>query len=227
MTKAKKGEGIKKQIVLVMALLLIVTATAYAYDAGDFQIWNANVEEFKVNNNSKIALEQEFRWADNASEFYYHHYDAGFFYDLKKYLNVGAGYRHIYELKQSKFKIENEPYICLGLIWDSKGFKFEDRSRMEYRHFSYQTDLWRYRNKFTVKAPWKFTKIEIQPYLSDEIFVGLNRNTQFNQNRFYSGFGMNLTKNVKAEAYYMIQSTKSSKIWKDVNVLGTKLKIAF
>ncbi|MDP2911690.1 MAG: DUF2490 domain-containing protein [Candidatus Omnitrophota bacterium] len=217
----------KKQIVLVMALLLIVTAMAYAYDDGDFQVWNTDVEEFKINNNSKIALEEEFRWGDNANEFYYQHYDAGFFYNLEKYLNIGGGYRHIYELKNGKFKQESEPYITATLLWDIKGFKFEDRNRMEYRYFDYQADSSRYRNKITMKLPCNLTKIGIQPYLSDEIFISFGGTNQFNQNRFSSGIGMNLTKNVKAEIYYMLQSAKSSGKWTDINVLGTKLKVAF
>ena len=217
----------KKQIVLVMVLMLIVIAAAYAYDDGDFQVWNTDVEEFKVNNNSKIALEEEFRWGDNANEFYYQHYDAGFFYNLEKYLNVGGGYRHIYELKNGKFKQESEPYITATLLWDIKGFKFEDRNRMEYRYFDYQADSSRYRNKITMKLPCKLTKIGIQPYLSDEIFVSFGGTNQFNQNRFSSGIGMNLTKNVKAEIYYMLQAAKSSGKWTDINVLGTKLKVAF
>jgi len=217
----------KKQIVLVMALLLIVTAGAYAYDDGDFQVWNTDAEEFKVNNDSKIALEEEFRWGDNANEFYYHHYDAGFFYNLKKYLSIGCGYRHIYELKKGKFKQESEPYITAALSWDFKGFKFEDRNRMEYRYFDYQADSSRYRNKITMKLPWKFTKAGIQPYLSDEIFVSFGGTNQFNQNRFSSGFGLNLTKNIKAEIYYMLQDTRSPGRWTDTNILGTKLKAAF
>jgi len=225
--KTKKGGSMKKQIVLVMALLLIVTVMAYAYDDGDFQVWNTDVEEFKINSNSKIALEEEFRWGDNANEFYYHHYDAGVFYNLKKYLNIGGGYRHIYELKKGKFKQESDPYITATLLWDIKGFKFEDRNRIEYRYFDYQADSSRYRNKITMKLPWKLTKIGIQPYLSDEFFVSFGGTNQFNQNRFSSGIGMNLTSNVKAEAYYMLQAAKSSGKWMDTNVLGTKLKIAF
>jgi len=207
--------------------LAIISTKVYAYDDGDFQAWNTDVEEFKINDDSKIALEEEFRWGDNANEFFYHHYDLGFFYNLKKYLNIGGGYRHVYELKKGKFKIENEPYVTLTLLWGLLGIKFEDRSRMEYRHFDYQTDSWRYRNKFTVKSPWKFTKIEIQPYVSDEILVGFGTTNQLNQNRFSSGLAMNLTKNIKAEIYYMLVTSKSAGIWTDANVLGTKLKIAF
>ena len=221
----------KKKILIAIFILglfsIILNIELYAYDDGDFQVWNTDVEEFKINDDSKLALEEEFRWGDNANEFYYHHYDIGFFYNLKKYLNIGGGYRHIYELKKGKFKIENEPYVTLTLLWGLKGLKLEDRSRMEYRHFDYQADSWRYRNKLTMKLPWKFTKMEIQPYLSDEILIGFGGISEFNQNRYSCGLGMNLTKNVKAEIYYMLQSTKSSGRWIDANVLGTKVKLVF
>jgi hypothetical protein len=217
----------KKFILAIIGLALILTTKVYAYDDGDFQVWNTDVEEVKINKDSKLAFEEEFRWGDNANEFYYHHYDIGFFYNLEKWLNIGGGYRHIYELKKGKFKLENEPYLTATLFSDLKGFKIEDRNRTEYRHFDYQSDSWRYRNKVTVKLPWKFTKLEIQPYISDEIFIGFDGATELNQNRFSPGLTMNLTKNLKLDVYYMLQDSKSSGKWVDANILGTKLKLAF
>jgi len=218
----------RKIIYAMIGLTLFLTGKVYAYDNGDFQIWNTDVEEVKINKEARIAFEEEFRWGKDASEFYYQHYDAGFFYDLRSWLNVGGGYRQVYELVKGKFKPENEPYMTATLLWDLEGFKFEDRNRMEYRYFNYKDDSWRYRNRITLKLPWKFTKIDIQPYLSDEIFIGFaGVPADLNQNRFSSGLTMNLTKNIKADIYYMIQSTKSSNKWTDANVLGTKLKIAF
>ena len=217
----------KKVIFVVIGLALFLAANVYAYDDGDFQVWNTDVEEFKINKNAKIAFEQEFRWGNNASEFYYQHYDDGLFYDLQKWLNIGGGYRQVYESKRGKFKLENEPYVTATLFWDLEGLKLEDRSRMEYRHFDYQEDSWRYRNKVTMKLPWKFTKLEIQPYVSDEVFVGFGSINQFNQNRFSAGTAMSITKNIKAEIYYMLQTTKGTGKWVDANVLGTKLKIVF
>jgi hypothetical protein len=216
----------KKVSFIIIGLVLMVTAKIHAYDGHDFQVWNTDVEEFKINNDAKIALEEEFRWQGNANEFYYHHYDIGFFYNLKKFLNIGGGYRHVYELKKGKFKLENEPYVTTALFWGLLGFKFEDRNRMEYRHFDYQADSWRYRNKFTVKLPWKFTKLEVQPYIADEIFLDF-QNKAFSRNRFYSGFGMSLTSNLKAEIYYLLQSTRSGVRWIDANVLGSKVKLSF
>ena len=91
----------------------------------------------------------------------------------------------------------------------------------------YQADAGRYRNKLTVKAPWKVTPLQLQPYFSDEVFFSFGGPNVFNQNRVSVGLGMNLGKRVKAEMYFLLQSSKSSGKWSDTNVLGTKLKIAF
>ncbi len=70
--------------------------------------------------------------------------------------------------------------------------------------------------------------MKIQPFISDEFFFKFN-GIDINENRFSAGFGLNLTKNIKGEIYYMLRSTKNTNIctWNDTNVLGTKLKISF
>ncbi len=218
----------RKAFYILIGLILVTAQKAYAFDNHDFQIWNTDVEEFKINASSRMALEEEFRLGGNAGDFYYQHYDLGFIHDLNKYLNIGAGYRQIYEKKNSSFKQENEPYVSATVFYDLNGFKLDSRSRLEYRHFDYQSDSWRYRNKFNVKFPWKFTSMQIQPYVADEIFIKLN-GIVLNTNRLYAGLGFNLTKNLKGEVYYLLQDTENTDThkWTDINVLGTKLKISF
>jgi hypothetical protein len=218
----------KQMVLLALFLILIVCATAYAYDDRDFQIWNTNAQDFKINEDLRLTLEEEFRWADNANEFFYHHYDVGIFYSFSKFINLAAGYRHIYGLNNGKFKLENDPYLIATLSWQEQGFVLGSRNRLEYRHFEYQGDSWRYRNKFTLKLPWKFSKIQIQPYLADEIFIAFgNSQEEFNQNRVASGFSMKLSEQIKAELYYMLVSTKKPDEWSDANVLGIKMKVSF
>lgn len=212
--------------ILMIGLVLMATGLVFAYDDGDFQIWYTGSQEKKIDKDTKVALEEEFRFGDDANEFYYHHYDAGLVYSINKNLDLGLNYRQVYEKKKGKFKEENRPYVNATLKQDFLGFKFEDRNRLQYRHFDYQSDCWQYRNKFTLKFPWKFTKIEIQPYLADEIFLGF-QNKAFSHNRFYSGLGMSLAKNLKAEIYYLLQSSRSADKWVDANVSGTKVKLAF
>jgi hypothetical protein len=134
----------------------------------------------------------------------------------------------VYELKKCYFKEENEPYLVGTFFADIKGFAFDSRNRFEYRNFDYQKDSWRYRNKFTLKFPWKFTKLDISPFVSDELLIGIsNRITELNQNRAYAGLGLNIINNIKAELYYLFLNTKSSGNWVKSNVFGTKVKVSF
>ena len=216
-----------KKYFLIAAISLLFFSWAQAYETHDFQVWNTDIEELKINKNSKVAFEQEFRWGDNANEFFYQHYDLGYFYNWKKWLMVGGGYRHVIELKSGKWKVENEPYLSATLSGKVAGCSIDSRSRLEYNHYDYQEDAWRYRNKFTGKLPWKFTKLEIQPYIADEVFVKFAGWSGFNQNRLSGGLTMKFFKNLNGEIYYMLQSSKSAGIWKENNVLGTKFKLSF
>lgn len=102
---------------------------------------------------------------------------------------------------------------------------FKDRSRLEYRIKEDDDNSWRYRNKLSVDLPFKWTKLNIQPYIADEIFYNFDENT-LNRNRAYAGFKILFLENLRGEIYYMHQSTKSSE-WKGCNILGTSLKSAF
>lgn len=217
----------KKVALVVLGMVLFLAVNAHAYDDGDFQVWNTDVEEIQLKKDLKLAFEQEFRWGDNVKEFYYQHYDVGLFYSLNKYWSVGGGYRHILNKTRGKFLVENQPSVTVTFSSQFAGFKYDDRSRFEYNHFDYKDDTWKYRNKLTVKAPWKFTKLEIQPFVADEIFFLFDDGSRLSENRATAGLAMNITKNLKGEIYYMLRIVKSGVKWVDTNVLGTKLKLVF
>lgn len=212
----------------VLALCLAaVPADLYAYDRGDFQIWNTEYEDIKIYKNVKFSMEQEFRFGENATELYYQHYDFGFVYGFDKMLDLGFSYRLVYERYKQKWREEDIPNANATLKFDLWKFKIDDRNRLEYRHFRFREDFIRYRNRFTLKYPFDFAGIKVSPYAGDEIFISSN-GTGFSENRFSSGVEFGLTKYVKADLYYMLKSSRvSGDKWTDANVLGTKLKIAF
>jgi hypothetical protein len=220
---------VKRCIFILAILVSFLNFRAYAYDDDDgaFQIWLTTLQEFKVKDRLKIALEEEFRWGDQAREFYYQHYDLGLIYILNRYWDIGGGYRHIYELSKNKFKEENEPYITATLKLKMGDFSFNSRNRFEYRHFDYKADSGRYRNKFTLKYFLKIARFEAKPFISDEIFFGFGGKSQFNQNRLSSGIEFEIIKNMKGEIYYMLVTVKRTTQWFDANVLGAKFKIIF
>lgn len=214
------------RVISLMLCLALTAAKVCAYQDGDFQIWHTEGQEFKVTKGWKIPLEEEFRYGNDASELYYHHYDIGLAYDVNKNLNVSVHYRQIYEGEKGKFKPEYRPYIDAIPKLDIWLFKFEDRNRLEYRLFDYKDDFLEYRNRLMVKVPLKIKQFEFTPYVSDEIFSDL-RNVSLTRNRLAGGITLNLTKNIKPEVYYMLQSSKKLGRWTQANILGLKLKIEF
>ena len=218
--------GLVKPIFLVLCLTAAGTR-AYAYQNGDFQIWHTEGQEAEIGKATKITQEEEWRFGESATEFYYQHYDWGVAYAFDKRLELGLNYRQVYERVKAKWMEENRPHANAIIKLDIWKFRFEDRNRLEYRHFRYKYDFIRYRNRFMLKYPFDFKTIKIAPYLSDEIFIASN-STGLNENRFYSGIEFGLTKYVKADIYYMMRSTRGTgDKWSEANVLGTKLKVSF
>jgi len=212
----------------VLINLAVLTHQAYAYDNGDFQIWNTDSEDVKVYKNVKFSMEQEFRYGKNASELYYQHYEFGTVFAFDKMLDIGFFYRLVYErLHNKKWREEDEPSVNATLRFDLWKFKIDDRNRLEYRHFRYKDDSIRYRNKFTIKLPLEFKKIKFSPYSGDEMFISSD-STGFNENRFSSGVEFELTKYAKFDIYYMFKENKiKDNKWNNTNVLGTRVKIMF
>lgn len=216
-----------RKILFLTAFFLIFAGYSFAFDDGDFQYWNNESFSWKLNKYWKATLEEEFRFGDGGSDFYYQYTDAGVYYSgLASWLDVGFNYRHILEESKSSWKHENRPHLNATIKFNLAGFDLINRGRVEYRNREDKSDLWQYRNKFTVQLPFKLTRLEIQPYIADEIFVDFDIE-ELNRNRLYSGVSLKIFKNLKAEIYYLWQSDKKKGKWSDLNILGTKLKFSF
>jgi len=54
---------------IILVLFLITTGfNLYAYQDGDFQIWNTNAQDVKIGKATKFTLEEEFRYGETATE---------------------------------------------------------------------------------------------------------------------------------------------------------------
>jgi len=214
--------------VVVFIGIAIVVSDAYSWDDGDNQYWNTESASWKLGDNWKASIEEEFRFGDNSSNFYYQHSDLGIVWSgLAEWINLGLNYRHIFEEKNSKWRVENRPHLNATVKWKLFDIDFSNRGRLEIRNREKAEDFLRYRNKFTIKSPFKLTKFKIQPYVADEIFYDFDQET-LNKNRFYAGIVFKIFDNLKGDVFYLLErSENSSNKWYDYNVLGTKLKFVF
>lgn len=217
-----------KELVLVIVLLsLVFLCNCYAFDDEDFQYWNSESISVKLSEDWKAALSEEFRFGDNANIFYYQHSDLGFIYSgIADWIDLAVNYRHIYEKKSNGWEVENRPHLDAVLKCELSSYELANRIMLEYRNRESNDDFWRYRNRFMIKMPFKLTKLKIQPYFADETFYDFDAET-LNKNRIYGGVDLVLTKNIKAEIYYLRESTEKNDKWADTNILGTKFKLYF
>jgi len=106
------------------------------------------------------------------------------------------------------------------------GLDVSDRSRFEYRARETSKDIWRYRNKLSIKLPFELAGLKLQPYLADEVFFDMN-DKGYNKNRLYSGVSFKLCKNTTGDIYHVWQTKRSGGEWRDISALGTKLVFRF
>lgn len=219
----------KIRILAFAAVLALIAAVhpAKAYDRGDFQIWNTQVQEAKIHKSVKMVMEEEFRYGENAGELYYQHYDWAAVFAFHKTLDIGLSYRQVYERYKRKWREENEPSVNATFKFDLWKFKLENKNRLEYRHFRYKDDSIRYRNKSAIKYPLDVLGVKAAPYLADEVFISSD-GKGFNEDRFFSGIEVKPMENLAADVYYLLKLNRiSGDKWTGANVLGMKVKISF
>ena len=211
----------------IVAMMLLLTKACFAFEDGDFQYWSTASLAYKIRKNWKIKVEEELRFGDSVSDFYYEHTDAGITYSgIAEWIDLGMNYRLVFEEKKGDWKYENRPHGNVTLKYTLEGFKLSDRNRLEYRDKEDSKDGWRYRNKFTVKYPITVEKFEFSPYVADEIFMDFIEE-KLNRNRLYAGIDFKILKNLKVDVFYLWQISEKDGNWKSYNVVGTKLKLAF
>ena len=208
-------------------LILSFSFECFSFDDGDFQYWSSLSASWSISDDWKAVVEEEFRLGDDGQDFTYQNSDLGFEYSgIADWLSVGFNYGHVFEKSDGKWLEENRPHLNAAVKWELFDCSLSNRARFEYRNRESGQEAWRYRNKFSLKFPCKFTKFEIQPYVADEVFVDFDQG-ELNRNRVYTGFALKLSKHINAELFYLWQRSKSSSTWVDYNTLGTKLKFSF
>jgi hypothetical protein len=224
----------RKIVLSVMCGITVLMADCNVYAAGkitnyneDFQIWNTDETELGIGKATKFIAQQEFRWGKDVAELFYQHYDFGFSWAFDKAFELATGYRLILERIKYKWMESDEPYVMMTGKLDLWKFKFDDRNRIEYRHFRFAEDSLRYRNRFTIKYPIEFKSITISPFASNEIFIGSNA-TGYNQNRLESGLEFKLTRYIRTSVSYMQQQIKiRDDKWFKANTIWLKMKISY
>lgn len=212
----------KPTLAILVTFVLLGGPLAYGAHDGDFQYWNSETLVLQPAPDWQFALNEAFRFRDNRGEFFYQHSELRVIYSgLPKWFEVGAAWRFIFEKKKTWLN-ENRPALQATLKGSFYNFRVSNRSMFEYRIREKSTDYWRYRNKTTLRPPFKMTRFNIQPYGAEETFFDFE-SRKMNRHRVYAGVETNLLKHVRADIFYMIQASTNGD-WEYDHIVGTEVK---
>jgi hypothetical protein len=219
----------RRIVLLAVPLTVILCSGVFAFDNGDFQFWTKNGASADISKDWKADVTEELKLGKNAANFYYQETDLTFVYSgLAKWLDLGLGYGLIFEKDYAadEWFRENRWHTEVTFKWKMSNWSLSDRNKFEFRDRENAKNLWRYRNKFTVKLPCRLTPLKFQPYFADEVYINFD-DQHFNRNRFYVGAAKDIGKRLTADIYYMLQCDRKGHDYTNYNVLGVGLKLRF
>ena len=220
----------KKKPFLILGLLcsfLFFSGTAHAASDEALQIWNWYDIEKKIGDHWNLKIGEELRFSDNVSLFQRYATYAEIRYQLFPFFSVSGEYKHIRDKKKGKWVWEYRPRIkgVFKVKWE--GFTLKNQNRIDFRMKESAKDTIRYTNKTMLDLPFKWTRFEIQPTVSNEIFIE-SRSKGMTRDRFSTGLKFHLVKALYGGIYYIRQADKDSKgKWKESNIIATSLKLKF
>ena len=204
--------------------MLLPAAASQAADGG-WQVWNRGSISGRIAEGWAVRIGEEFRFADGEKELYYHLTSIDITYQITPWLSVGPGYAQLYSYSGAAWMGENRPMVNGNLSWAGGLLGVSDRSRFEYRIREGAQDIWRYRNLLKLSSTRTWTRLALQPYISNEFFVVLN-GSEWNANRLYAGIRLRPFTFLTADIFYLRQSKKTS-AWTGYNVIGSALSFSF
>ncbi len=221
---------------LILFSLLLADGVCYGSD-NSFQFWPSAGVAWEVNKDWTLNYSEQLRLNDRGGTLYYGQSDFGLIYkSLAEWLDIGVNYTVIYgygeDADDTDEKRTSLSAILRGKILDRD---VSDRLRLEYRDRAEKSNMWRFRNKFTVNRPFENLDTRgirlleeglIKPYVADEIFVDLD-GTGFSQNRVYLGIVTRLHKNMSTDFYYVLQTIKDKGAWENNNIIGVDFTCHF
>jgi len=171
-------------------------------------------------------IEGDFRFNDDASEHYRTALGLELNYEVFDWLEPGVGFTQIFKKKSDEWKKEDRLYLQVAVKWELGDWDFKNRARITNRDKQGKSSKLRFRDKLTIKSPWKWTELEIQPYAEEEIFI--QEQDHFYKNRVYGGLELELSDHIDLEIYYLWELEKDDDSWSgNIHAVGTELKLKY
>lgn len=186
---------------------------------GDYQFWQRNNFQYRFAKQWACLVSTEARIGDNVSKPYYCYVQPQLSYAPADWIVIAPGYRQVvkrYPSNSIHWIPEYIPMLDLTLKGDAKGWKIEDRNRLEYIITESSSYPWLYRNRLRVYLPLHWTRLDITPFVDNEIF--LRQAEGLHEDRLEVGLRETYASGIFTETSYMARFQKGARGWIYQNV---------
>ena len=213
-----------RAFLLLCIVGLTVTPPLAARD--DWQLWLEQKWSVGLTKNVKLIGKTEERYRSDMSDFYTQVAFIGMSWKALPWLKLEPAYHYEWtEQANRDTTIDNRAVLHVTPGWSWGRVHVEDRNRIEFRHVNGRDD-WRYRNKSKLSVDVGKNWYTAAPYVADEVFYGA-RAGEWTRNRVYLGLEKPLTKQLGAEVYYAVDSTRQGRDWNEFHILGLSVSAKF
>lgn len=152
-------------------------------------------EDWIVLSRSNVAIRN-----DNEQMFLYYS-GASLGYQVNNQWSARAGLRYVRFRIADEWRTEERPMVELYYANRYQNWRLTSRSRVEFRDPNWRQSDIRFRQEFTMTAPWKFSSLGLSPFVEEEIFYS-KRNGWIEANWATFGLSAFLAKGVKVKLAY-------------------------
>jgi len=215
-----------KILLLALAMGFAIVSTAFAED--DFGYRAASAVSMGLADNWSATWYEEHNITDNTELYASHvHELSATYFGVTPWLNLTAAYCHVFgRVGRHKWADTVDPWVSATFHKNIKGFGLANQVRMDYcDRENGAGNGGVFKNVSSVTLPWKVTKLEIQPYFSDEINYDLRTN-QLCHNEFRSGFNFKINDMIGMTIYYRLAHDQGDDTWARSHMLATQINVA-
>ncbi|MFA9390863.1 MAG: DUF2490 domain-containing protein [Prolixibacteraceae bacterium] len=186
-------------------------------------IWNTNSFSYKLNDKNTLSFNEKvhFKLDQKAINFYY--IDFNLSHTLTRHCSTALAYRRLLSKQTTNWSVENRFMSYLNLHWKLNFIDLQLSNRLSYQQYPQGKDNFRYYNKFTTSFPIQVFSSTIYPYLTEEVFVKLNKEN-FHLTRTYVGIRFRESKQMALDFFFAENFQKQVNLdWANYGILGFNL----
>jgi hypothetical protein len=218
---------LEEQMLKLRFFLLILAAPLLGKlnQNNDVQVWVTESVHKKFSPALLFELTNEWRVGDNVSKLYFFYLEGMLQIKAARWLDVGPGYRQIWNIAGNQWKLTYFPYWEFDFHKTNGRAGFYNRNRFVYVMPEGGQNYWEYRGRIRWMTTYEIKHRLCRPYISNEVFV--NTSASFSQDRLMAGLIVPLTHSLNGDFYFMVRFLKSNHHWTHQNVFGTWMNLIF